>query len=41
MSPDDRASLKATVPTPVVTVLGTAFGRSYNREIKPIWRNVS
>jgi hypothetical protein len=41
MTDDARASLKATVPTPVVTVLGTVFGRPYNRQIKPIWRNVS
>ena len=41
MSDDGRAYLKTTVPTPVVGVLGTVFGRRYNREIKPIWRNVS
>jgi hypothetical protein len=40
MSDDGRAYLKATVPTPVVGVLGTVFGRRYNREIKPIWRNL-
>ena len=36
-----RAFLKTSVPTPVVTVLGKAFGRQYNRQIAPIWRNVS
>ena len=41
MSEQDRAYLKETVPTPVVTVFAKGLGRRYNREIKPIWRNVS
>lgn len=40
MGEDGRAFLRTTVPTPVVGVLGTVFGRRYNREIKPIWRNL-
>lgn len=40
MSDDGRAYLRTTVPTPVVTVLSRGFGRRYNREIKPIWRNL-
>jgi hypothetical protein len=30
--------LKATVPTPVVTVLARVFGRRYNPEVAPVWR---
>jgi hemerythrin-like domain-containing protein len=41
MSDADRAFLKTTVPTPVVAVVGKVFGRQYNKQIKPIWRNVS
>ena len=40
MSDADRAYLKATVPTPVVAVAGKVFGRQYNKQVKPIWRNV-
>jgi len=29
---------KATVPTPVVTVLARVFGRRYYREVAPVWR---
>ena len=39
MTDGGRAYLKATVPTPVVTVLGRVFGRRYNREIAPVWRS--
>lgn len=38
MADDDRAFLRATVPTPVVTVLSRTFGRRYRREIAPTWR---
>ena len=38
MTDRGRAYLKATVPTPVVTVLGRVFGRRYNREIAPVWQ---
>jgi hemerythrin-like domain-containing protein len=40
MSDDGRAFLRTTVPAPVVTVLSKGFGRRYNRDIKPIWRNL-
>jgi len=38
MSPENRAFLKRTVPTPVVTVLAKVFGRRYNRDVAPVWR---
>ena len=41
MSDDDRAFLKTTVPTPVVTVRRHGVRPQYNRQIAPIWRNVS
>jgi hemerythrin-like domain-containing protein len=40
MTDGGRAYLTATVPTPVVTVLGKVFGRRYNREIAPVWRGI-
>ena len=36
ISPDARAAIK--VPRPVVAVLTGVFGRSYRREIAPVWR---
>ncbi|WP_051516049.1 hemerythrin domain-containing protein [Candidatus Blastococcus massiliensis] len=38
MSDDHRAFLKATVPTPVVTVFSRVFGRRYHREVAPVWK---
>ena len=38
MSEPGRAYLRSTVPTPVVTLLSTLFGRRYNKEIAPVWR---
>jgi hemerythrin-like domain-containing protein len=40
MSDEDRAYLRSTVPAPVVTVLSKGLGRSYTKQIKPIWRNL-
>ena len=37
-SPDARASLRATIPPPVLFVLSRVFGRGYHRDIAPIWR---
>ena len=39
-SADDRtqASLRATVPPPVLFVLSRLLGRSYHREVAPVWR---
>jgi hemerythrin-like domain-containing protein len=41
MSDQDRAYLRSTVPPPVVAVLSKVLGRSYTKQISPIWRNVS
>jgi len=41
MSDPDRAYLRSTVPPPVVTVLSKVLGRSYTKQIAPIWRNGS
>jgi hemerythrin-like domain-containing protein len=41
MSDEDRAYLRSTVPPPVVAVLSKVLGRSYTKQIAPIWRNVS
>ena len=41
MSDPDRAYLRSTVPPPVVAVLSTVLGRSYTRQVAPIWRNGS
>jgi hemerythrin-like domain-containing protein len=38
MSEENRAFLKKTVPTPVVTLLARTFGRRYYREVAPTWR---
>jgi hypothetical protein len=37
-SPDAQAALRATIPPPVLFVLGRVFGRRYHKEIAPIWR---
>ena len=38
MSEENRAVLKKSVPTPVVTVLSRVFGRRYYKEVAPTWR---
>lgn len=38
MEPAERSYLRATVPPPVVFVLSRGFGRSYRREVAPVWR---
>lgn len=37
-SPEVRSSLNGTVPAPVRFILSKAFGRSYHREVAPVWR---
>lgn len=36
-SPAEMAALRASVPGPVMTVLGGVFGRRYRREVAPVW----
>ena len=38
MCAENRAFLKQTVPTPVVTVLSRVFGRRYYKDVAPTWR---
>ena len=35
---EERAALRASVPGPVVTVVGGLLGRRYRREVAPVWR---
>ena len=36
--PEEMASIRATVPAPVLKVITGIFGRGYRREIAPVWR---
>jgi hypothetical protein len=36
--PAERAALRATVPGPVLFLIGRAVGRGYHREIAPVWQ---
>jgi hypothetical protein len=36
-SPEERAGVTASVPGPVLSVIGGVFGRGYRREIAPVW----
>ncbi len=38
-SPTEMAALRASVPGPVMTVLGGVFGRRYRREVAPVWED--
>jgi hypothetical protein len=35
---DERASLRAEVPAPVVFILGRLLGRRYRNQVAPAWR---
>ena len=37
-TPEERAALRSIVPGPVVLVLGRVLGRSYHRNVAPVWR---
>lgn len=39
MDPVSRDYLRSTVPAPVVNLLSKVFGRSYHRDIAPVWRS--
>jgi Hemerythrin HHE cation binding domain len=41
MSVENRAFLKKTVPSPVVTGLAKTFGRRYYKDVAPTWRESS
>ena len=36
--PDSRAAIEGYVPKPVLAIIGGVFGRSYRREVAPVWR---
>jgi hemerythrin-like domain-containing protein len=38
MSNEGRSYLRATIPPPVLAVLGRVAGRAYHREVVPVWR---
>ena len=36
-SPEEREGITASVPAPVLSIIGGIFGRGYRKEIAPIW----
>ncbi|HET6938574.1 MAG TPA: hemerythrin domain-containing protein [Nocardioides sp.] len=36
-SPEERAAIRENVPGPVLTIMGTIFGRKYRKEVAPVW----
>jgi len=38
-SPDERAAITRDVPGPVFTLVGGVFGRSYRKNIAPVWKS--
>jgi hypothetical protein len=36
-SPAERAALGETIPGPVLAVLTNVFGRSYKKNVAPVW----
>lgn len=36
-SPEERAGVTASVPAPVLSIIGGIFGRGYRKEIAPLW----
>jgi hypothetical protein len=38
-TPDERATVTAEIPGPVVTIIGGVFGRGYRRSIASVWRS--
>jgi len=37
--PDERAAITRDVPGPVFTIIGGVFGRSYRKDIAPVWQS--
>lgn len=35
--PDSRAAIEGYVPKPVLAIIGGLFGRSYRRDVAPVW----
>jgi hypothetical protein len=38
VSPEAQASINATIPAPVRAIVSGLFGRSYKKDIAPVWR---
>lgn len=38
-TPTERSALRASVPGPVLAIIGGLFGRRYNNEVAPVWRS--
>ena len=36
-SAEERAALRASVPGPVLAIIGGLFGRRYRKEVAPVW----
>jgi Hemerythrin HHE cation binding domain len=36
-SAEEKAAMRASIPGPVVTIIGGIFGRGYRKEIAPVW----
>ena len=39
ITPDIKASINATIPAPVRAIVSGLFGRSYKKDIAPVWRS--
>ena len=37
-SAEEKAALRQSVPGPVLAIIGGLFGRSYRKEVAPVWR---
>ncbi|HVQ86978.1 MAG TPA: hemerythrin domain-containing protein [Actinomycetes bacterium] len=37
-TPDEKAAITRDIPGPVITIIGGVFGRSYRKNIAPVWR---
>jgi hemerythrin-like domain-containing protein len=38
MAPEARSYLRSTIPPPVLAIVPALFGRSYQRQVAPVWR---
>jgi len=38
-TPEETAAFSATVPAPVLAVIGGVFGRGYRKTVAPVWRS--
>ncbi len=38
-SPDERTAVTSEVPGPVLAVITVLFGRSYRKDVAPVWRS--